>query len=92
MYSTAQRWTRRGVEGRPVEFRAPLLLETKAGIARLALALRVPVELTLSCYDPPPPSGDDDVHAVHCGGCDACRLRRRGFQQAGLPDPTSYAG
>ena len=84
--------TRRGVEGRPVEFRAPLLLETKAGIARLALALRVPVELTLSCYDPPPPSGDDDVRAVHCGRCDACRLRRRGFQQAGLMDPTVYAG
>src|SRR5207244_3512364 len=83
---------KRGVEGRPVEFRAPLLSETKAGIARLALALRVPVELTLSCYDPPPPSGDDDVRAVHCGRCDACRLRRRGFQQAGLMDPTAYAG
>ena len=83
--------TKRGVEGRPVEFRAPLLSETKAGIVRLALSLQVPVEMTLSCYDPPPSRGDD-VPAAHCGRCDACRLRRRGYQQAGLPDPTTYAG
>jgi 7-cyano-7-deazaguanine synthase len=76
--------TKRGVEGRPIEFRAPLLRDTKAQIARRATALRVPVADTLSCYDPLP-------GPVHCGRCDACLLRRRGFEEAGLPDPTAYA-
>jgi len=81
--------TRRGVEGRPIEFRAPLLHLTKAGIARLALETGVPVGLTLSCYDPPSARAGSSV--VHCGRCDACRLRRRGFAEAGLADPTTYA-
>jgi 7-cyano-7-deazaguanine synthase len=81
--------TRRGVEGRPIEFVAPLLQLTKAGIARLAAETGVPVAMTLSCYDPPPPRAGSQV--VHCGRCDACLLRRRGFEEAGLPDPTSYA-
>jgi 7-cyano-7-deazaguanine synthase len=75
--------TRRGVEGDPIEFRAPLLSDTKADIARRATALGVPVADTLSCYDP--------VGPLHCGRCDACRLRRRGFSEARLPDPTRYA-
>lgn len=80
--------TKRGVEGRPVEYRAPLERESKAGIARLATTLGVPVADTLSCYDPATSSGGA---TVHCGRCDACRLRRRGFEEAGIADPTAYA-
>jgi 7-cyano-7-deazaguanine synthase len=82
--SVAALGTRRGVEGRPIEFRAPLLADTKAQIVRRAVALGVPVADTLSCYDPLP-------GPVHCGRCDACLLRRRGFAEAGVPDPTTYA-
>lgn len=81
--------TRTGVEGRPVEIRAPLAGESKAGIARLATTLGVPVADTLSCYDPLP--GREPGHAVHCGRCDACVLRMKGFREARLPDPTTYA-
>jgi 7-cyano-7-deazaguanine synthase len=81
--------TKRGVEGRAVEIRAPLVGETKAGIVRLSTLLGVPVADTLSCYDPLP--GLEPGRAVHCGRCDACRLRRRGFREAGVPDPTAYA-
>jgi 7-cyano-7-deazaguanine synthase len=80
--------TRRGVEGRPIEFRAPLQDESKAGIARLAKRLHVPVATTLSCYDPVAAAGGTPRH---CGRCDACRLRRRGFAEAGIEDPTEYA-
>ena len=83
--------TKRGVEGRPFDVRAPLLALSKAGIAKLALSLGVPVAETLSCYDPLParsPAGP----AVHCGRCDACLLRRKGFREAGLADPTTYEG
>jgi 7-cyano-7-deazaguanine synthase len=86
---TARLGTKRGVEGRPVEIRAPLVSLSKAGIARLAHDLRVPIADTLSCYDPVRRGGG--VPADHCGRCDACRLRRRGFEQAGVPDPTRYA-
>jgi 7-cyano-7-deazaguanine synthase len=82
--------TKRGVEGRPVEIRAPLVSESKAGIARLATSLGVPVARTLSCYDPV----INEVitsPVLHCGRCDACLLRRRGFREAGLEDPTAYA-
>ena len=81
--------TKRGVEGRPLEFRAPLLLSSKAEIARLASSLGVPIAETLSCYDPEPARGSD-APALHCGRCDACILRRRGFEEAGLSDPTTY--
>ena len=76
--------TRAGVEGRPVTIRAPLLHLGKADIIRRGTALGVDYSLTHSCYDPAP-----DGRA--CGACDACRHRRRGFQEAGVPDPTSYA-
>ncbi len=76
--------TRAGVEGRRFRIRAPLLRRSKADIVRLGTRLGVPYGMTLSCYDP--------VRGRACGSCDACELRRRGFAEAGVPDPTLYAG
>jgi 7-cyano-7-deazaguanine synthase len=75
--------TKAGVEGRPLRIRAPLLKLSKAGIIRLGSALDVPYRMTMSCYDP--------VRGRACGRCDACRLRRKGFAEAGVADPTLYA-
>jgi 7-cyano-7-deazaguanine synthase len=75
--------TRAGAQGARLAVHAPLLQLTKAGIVRLAAELGVDLGLTLSCYDPPGPR-------VHCGRCDACRLRRAGFAEAGVPDPSEY--
>ncbi len=75
--------TRAGVEGRRLRLHAPLVRLSKAEIVRLGTRLGVPYQLTFSCYDP--------VEGRACGHCDACRLRRRGFHEAGLPDPTRYA-
>jgi len=76
--------TRAGAAGARFTVHAPLLHLSKAGIIRLAAGLGVDLSSTLSCYDPPAP-------LVHCGRCDACRLRRTGFREAGCPDPTRYA-
>jgi 7-cyano-7-deazaguanine synthase len=62
---------------------APLIEMSKAEIIRAGLALGVDYALTHSCYDPAP-----DGRA--CGRCDACALRRKGFVEAGVPDPTAY--
>ena len=75
--------TKAGTEGQPFRVRAPLLRKTKAQIVRIGTALAVPYELTLSCYDP--------VRNLSCGRCDACILRRKGFEDAGVDDPTVYA-
>jgi 7-cyano-7-deazaguanine synthase len=75
--------TKTGVEGRPLRIRAPLLRLSKAEIIRLGTRLGVPYQITLSCYDP--------VRGRACGSCDACALRRKGFAEAGVPDPTLYA-
>jgi 7-cyano-7-deazaguanine synthase len=75
--------TKAGVEGRPLTIRAPLLRLSKAGIIRLGTELGVPYRLTLSCYDP--------VRGRACGACDACLLRRKGFAEARVQDPTLYA-
>lgn len=75
--------TRCGVEGRPVRILAPLVAWTKAEIVRRGTALGVPFEATLSCYDPVL----EDASPRPCGHCDACRLRARGFAEAGLADP-----
>ena len=75
--------TRAGVEGRPLRIRAPLLRLGKADIVRLGTRLGVPYRQTLTCYDP--------VRGRACGACDACQLRRKGFEDAGVPDPTLYA-
>jgi 7-cyano-7-deazaguanine synthase len=75
--------TKAGIDGRGLTIQAPLIAMTKAEIVRLGTDLGVDYGLTVSCYDP-----DDDGRA--CGQCDSCTLRRNGFVQAGLPDPTRY--
>jgi 7-cyano-7-deazaguanine synthase len=74
--------TKASVEGRPLRVHAPLIRLSKARIIRLGTQLGVPYGLTLSCYDP--------VRGRACGRCDACALRRKGFAEAGVPDPTLY--
>jgi 7-cyano-7-deazaguanine synthase len=75
--------TRAGVEGRPVDIRSPLAALSKAEIIRAGAALGVDYGPTVSCYDP-------DGAGGACGSCEACVLRRRGFAEAGAPDPTRY--
>jgi 7-cyano-7-deazaguanine synthase len=81
---TANLATKAGVEGVRFRIRTPLIRLTKAAIIRRAAALGVPLELTHSCYDP-------DRTGRACGQCDSCVLRRKGFREAGIPDPTRYA-
>jgi 7-cyano-7-deazaguanine synthase len=69
--------------GRRFRVEAPLIALTKAAIVRRAVALGVDLSLTRSCYDP-------DPSGRACGRCDACRLRLRGFREAGLDDPAPY--
>ncbi len=76
--------TRAGVEGGHLRIHAPLLDLTKSEIIRRGLALGVDYALTRSCYDP-------RADGASCGRCDACLLRRRGFEQAGATDPIPYA-
>lgn len=76
--------TKAGVEGQPFRIHAPLQSMTKADIVREGARLGLDMGLSWSCYDPVP--GD-----LHCGRCDSCRLRHKGFVDAGVPDPTRYA-
>ena len=76
--------TKAGAEGERFSVHAPLLAMTKADIAREAMRLGLDAGMSWSCYDPTP-AGE------HCGLCDSCRLRRRGYAEAGIPDPTRYA-
>jgi 7-cyano-7-deazaguanine synthase len=76
--------TRAGVEGTHFKVHAPLVEMTKADIIRLGASLGVDYAITHSCYDP-------TEDGLACGGCDACLLRRVGFSDAGVPDPTVYA-
>lgn len=69
--------------GAPFRVHAPLQHMTKADIAREAARLGLDAGMSWSCYDP--------QGTLHCGLCDACRLRAKGFAEAGLPDPTAYA-
>ncbi len=75
--------TKAGVEGHRLTIHAPLIDLSKAQIIQRGTELGVDYGLTVSCYQ-----ADDDGRA--CGLCDACRLRRAGFEAAGLPDPTPY--
>lgn len=75
--------TKAGVEGARMKIHTPLISLTKAQIIRKAIELGVDYSLTHSCYDPSPAG-------LACGACDSCVLRRRGFEQAGVADPTRY--
>jgi 7-cyano-7-deazaguanine synthase len=77
--------TKAGVEGRPLRLHAPLIEMSKAEIIRAGTRLGVDYAQTVSCYQA-------DAQGRACGRCDACRLRRAGFEAAGVPDPTRYQG
>jgi len=77
--------TRAGVEGHPLTVLAPLLRLSKGEIIRRGLELGLDYGLTHSCYDP-------DALGRPCGRCDSCRLRARGFEEAGVIDPLAGAG
>ena len=76
--------TKAGVEGQAFRVHAPLIDMTKADIVHEATRLGIDPALSWSCYDPAP-------DLTHCGLCDSCRLRAKGFAQAGIADPTRYA-
>ena len=75
--------TKAAVEGARIRIHAPLIELTKAEIIRQGTALGVDYSMTISCYQP-------DAEGRACGRCDSCRLRRAGFLQAGIADPTRY--
>jgi 7-cyano-7-deazaguanine synthase len=76
--------TRAGAEGARFTVHTPLMALDKAGIIRLGASLGVDYALTHSCYDP-------SAEGLACGACDSCRLRAKGFREAGVDDPTRYA-
>jgi 7-cyano-7-deazaguanine synthase len=75
--------TRAGVDGADIRIDTPLIHRSKADIVRLGTDLGVDYGLTVSCYRA-------DERGRACGRCDSCRLRRQGFLDAGLADPTRY--
>lgn len=75
--------TKAGIEGRGIKIRTPLIEMSKAKIIRAGTALGVNYTHTTSCYDP-------DDEGLACGSCDSCLIRKKGFEQAGLNDPTRY--
>jgi 7-cyano-7-deazaguanine synthase len=78
--------TKAGTEGAgKFRIHSPLLQMTKAEIIREGVRLGVDYSVTLSCYDP-------DAQGRACGRCDSCQLRKKGFAEAGVPDPTRYSG
>jgi len=86
--------TKAGVEGSArYAVHTPLLALSKAEIVQLAAAEGLDMALTWSCYDPTPGKGLDGRFEanLHCGLCDSCRLRQKGFADAGVTDPTGYA-
>lgn len=81
---TARLATRQGAQGGAFTFHAPLQHWGKARIAQEAARLGLDAGMSWSCYDPTPAG-------QACGQCDSCRLRQKGFEEAGLTDPTDYA-
>lgn len=75
--------TKAGVEGQRYQIHAPLIALTKGEIIQQGMALGVDYKLTHSCYDP-------TSDGLSCGRCDSCRLRLKGFADAGLKDPVPY--
>ncbi|MDD3153750.1 MAG: 7-cyano-7-deazaguanine synthase QueC [Victivallaceae bacterium] len=81
---TARRGTRAVDEGWKFEIHAPLQNKSKAEIIRMGTALGVDYAMTTSCYNP-------DAEGRSCGKCASCTLRKAGFAEAGVPDPTTYS-
>ncbi len=75
--------TKAGATGHPIHIEAPLLKMSKAQIIQRGIELQAPLQFTHSCYDP-----EDSGRS--CGRCDSCRLRMKGFAEAGVPDPAVY--
>ncbi len=75
--------TKAGIEGKPFRVHAPLLAMTKAEIIQKGISLGVDYSMTHSCYDP-------SASGKACGRCESCLLRKKGFRDAGVPDPTEY--
>ena len=82
--NTANLATKAGVAGHKIEIKTPLISMTKAQIIQKGIELGVDFGITHSCYSP-------DGQGAACGQCDSCILRKKGFDQAGIPDPTRYA-
>lgn len=80
---TANLATRAGIEGNAIRIHTPLIRMSKADIIRAGSELGVDYALTISCYQP-------DTLGRGCGSCDSCRLRKKGFAEAGIMDPTRY--
>ncbi len=76
--------TKRGVQGQSVKIVTPLINLSKAQTVELGVSLNVDYSMTVSCYQ-----ADED--GLACGVCDSCRLRKKGFEDAGIADPTRYA-
>lgn len=75
--------TKQASQGAVPQIIAPLIRWYKRDIVKQGIALKAPLQLTLSCYDP-------SADLIHCGRCDACYLRKEGFISAGMRDPTAY--
>jgi 7-cyano-7-deazaguanine synthase len=75
--------TKRAVEGAQVTIEAPLIALTKAEIIKAGISLGVDYSMTVSCYDP-------DADGAACGACESCHLRKQGFSEADVADPTRY--
>lgn len=80
---TANLGTKAGVEGEKITIHTPLINFSKADIITKGVSLGVDYSLTHSCYDPSP-------EGLACGLCDSCILRKKGFEEAGITDPTKY--
>ena len=79
----ANRATKAAIEGAHLSIRTPIIMLSKADIIRRGAALGVDFARTVSCYQA-------DAAGQACGACDSCRIRRDGFETAGIPDPTRY--
>lgn len=77
--------TKAGIAGKKITIYAPLIQLTKAQIIQTGIKLGVDYAMTHSCYNP-------SEHGSACGRCDSCLWRKKGFQEAGLLDPTTYQG
>jgi 7-cyano-7-deazaguanine synthase len=77
--------TKASVENRKITIHTPLISLTKAQIIKAGISMNIDYSITHSCYDPSP-------EGLACGSCDSCIIRKRGFQDAGVEDPTHYHG